>query len=73
MPKFMIHFYGVHKSMAVEAATLEVSQEMFFHIMSKMGKPCKVTEFFEAGDDDSITTYFSFDDVLFSMEMPLTD
>ncbi len=72
MPKFMIHFYGVHKSMAVEAATCEVSQEMFFHIMSKMGKPCKVTEIFERGDD-SITTYFTFDDVLFSMEMPLTN
>lgn len=72
MAKYEIEFLGVHKSMAVEAATVEVSREMFFHIMSKMGKPCKVTEFFEAGDD-SISTYFTFDDVMFIMEVPLTD
>jgi hypothetical protein len=72
MPKYEIEFFGVHKSMAVEAARCEVSREMFFHIMSKMGKPCKVSEIFERGDD-SITTYFTFDDVMFCMEMPLTD
>lgn len=69
MPKYTIKFFGVHTSMAVEVAECEVSREMFFHAMSKMGKPCKVTEFFEAGDE-YISTYFTFDDVMFCMEVP---